>query len=101
MQRSTSSASGSNVERARAPVRGAAATLDAAATADVVDASVGDTPRAVIALARAISPSPAAVDAGTIERASATLSAAQIVEIAVWVSVCQLIRRLAVYCATA
>ncbi|MCP4224685.1 MAG: hypothetical protein GY773_15205, partial [Actinomycetia bacterium] len=56
-----------------------------------------DATKATLALAQAISPSPAAVDQSVIDGALAAISSAQIVEIVVWVSVCQLIHRLSVY----
>lgn len=56
-----------------------------------------DATTAAIALARAMAPSPAAVDRAEIERACTSLSSAEIVELAVWVSLCQLLHRLAVY----
>lgn len=53
--------------------------------------------RAALRLARAISPSPAEVEEPTINCVRAVLTGAQIVEIVVWVSVCQLIHRLNTY----
>lgn len=48
-------------------------------------------------LTRLIAPSPAVMDAETVELARKTLSSAEIIEIAVWVSISQLIHRLSVY----
>ena len=55
------------------------------------------TTRAVVTMAAAIAPSPAAVDPSVIRRVADTMSSAQTVELAVWVSVCQLLHRLSLY----
>ncbi len=56
-----------------------------------------DTTHAALVLAAAMSPSPAAVDAAVIELARRSLAPAQIVELAVWISVSQLLHRLTVW----
>ena len=52
---------------------------------------------AVVTAAQAMSPSPATVEASTIKSVTAALTAAEIVETAVWVSVSQLQHRLSLY----
>jgi alkylhydroperoxidase family enzyme len=56
-----------------------------------------DKTAAAVAMAYDISPSPAAVSDKVLELADSALSPAETVEIAVWVSVCQLIHRLTVF----
>lgn len=73
-----------------------AAQADDLAARDDLDA-LDPVAAATVALARSFAPSPAAVDATTVARAEAELSSAQIVEVAVWVSVCQLLHRLSLY----
>ncbi|MEM9132354.1 MAG: hypothetical protein AAF962_04980 [Actinomycetota bacterium] len=75
------------------------AEVEAAASPDLDLAAAGldDATAAVLTAARAIAPSPAAVDAPVIGLVADQLSSAQTVELAVWVSVCQLIHRLSVY----
>jgi hypothetical protein len=77
--------------------------------ADVIEAAAQFTPGgapegtfdsetlATLTMAHAIAPSPAEVDASTIELGTTTLTAAQIVEVAVWVSISQLLHRLHVF----
>lgn len=62
----------------------------------VVD-GLGTHDAAVIELARATSPSPATVSSDLIERSVSTLGADGVVEVVVWVSVCQLLHRLALW----
>ncbi len=52
---------------------------------------------AAVAMAHMISPSPAAVDNATITNTTGILSSAEVVEIAVWISVCQLLHRLSLF----
>ncbi len=52
---------------------------------------------AALSVARLISPSPAVIDSETVALAGATLTSEEIVEVAVWVSVSQLLHRLSVY----
>jgi len=82
-------------------VTGEARTPVEAAAAEVAESlsTVPDTYRATAAalrLAHAFGPSPAEVDQATIDEASAALAAPEIVELAVWASVNQLLHRLAV-----
>ena len=63
---------------------------------DAIDA-LDETMKATLRLARAVTPSPAAVDQATIDYVSASLTSAQIVEIVVWLSVSQLLHRLSLY----
>lgn len=60
-------------------------------------ALLDDRTRAALTTAYRIAPSPAQVDEATIEAADKQLSSAETVEIAVWVSVLQLIHRLSVF----
>ncbi len=69
----------------------------AAANESTSAAKLDPATAAAITLARAIAPSPATVDEATVSAVSSNLSSAQIVELAVWISVCQLLHRLAVY----
>lgn len=87
-------------QRALAEHHGAdAAQIEAAASPDLdlAAAGVDDFTVAVLTAARAIAPSPAAVDAPVIGLVGDRLTSAQTVELAVWVSVCQLLHRLSVY----
>lgn len=52
---------------------------------------------AALSLARVMSPSPAMVDTETVELAKSALTSAEIIEVAVWISVSQLLHRLTVY----
>lgn len=52
---------------------------------------------AALSVARLMSPSPALMDAETVEVARQSLTSAEIVEIAVWISVNQLVHRLSIY----
>jgi alkylhydroperoxidase family enzyme len=63
----------------------------------IASGAFDDVTAIALATAHAISPSPASIDSRTVEAAGRLLTAAQIVELAVWVSVCQLIHRLSVY----
>lgn len=67
------------------------------ATGSASSSNLDDRTLAVFTVARVMSPSPAVVDTGAIESANKSLSSAEIVEIAVWVSVNQLLHRLSVY----
>jgi alkylhydroperoxidase family enzyme len=51
----------------------------------------------IVRMAHAISPSPAAVDDATVAAARAALQPAEVVELTVWVSLCQLMHRLTVW----
>ena len=78
---------------ASAALLAAADTYDAGAeTPSGVDARLATSLR----LADAFGPSPAQVDEGTVAEASANLKPAEIVELAVWVSVLQMLHRLTV-----
>lgn len=87
-------------EQARAVAKRAGADPELVLLADAYRPSAGDgvDPRtaAALRLAHAFGPSPAEVDGATVEEASAALSAEEIVELAVWVSVNQLLHRLTV-----
>jgi len=79
-----------------------AETIDTAARFDPdapdTDATLlDDRTRAALATAHRISSSPARVDAATVEAVDKHLSSAETIEIAVWVSVLQLIHRLGVF----
>ncbi len=75
------------------------ATIEATSTFDPTQPPDGFDDRATAALATAhrFAPSPAIVDEPTVAAADQHLSTAEIVEIAVWVSVCQLMHRLTVF----
>lgn len=68
-------------------------------TIDLTDNAVelDDRTSAIVAGALAMSPSPAAVDAATIATVTNNLSAAEIVELAVWISINQLQHRLSLW----
>ncbi len=61
------------------------------------DGAFDDRSRAALTVAHRIAPSPARVDAATVALAEEHLSSAETVEIAVWISVLQLIHRLTVF----
>lgn len=66
---------------------------------DLADAAVkmDDRTTAIVAASLAMSPSPSVVDATAIQTVTANLSAAEIVELAVWISVSQLQHRLSLW----
>jgi alkylhydroperoxidase family enzyme len=88
---------GAEVRRLAEHNRVAPALVEAAAR---FAAGEGDAPSTVLRLARAVSPSPADVDAAVLE-ASRALQPAAIVELVVWISVLQMLHRLAVFYPTA
>lgn len=59
--------------------------------------ALDDRTKAVLSVARLIAPSPAVMDDETVAQARETLTPAEIIETAVWVSVNQLLHRLTVY----
>ncbi len=94
-------ASLAEASRALATAHTHSASVVAAAQRPVADGTVDplDDPvvRATLLMADAIAPSPSQVETTTIAEATAALTAPQMIEVAVWVSVMQLLHRLSLY----